>query len=67
MYPNLRAEMARKNIGVQELAEKIGVSMSVMYDKLKGKSKISLDDAFAIRSALDVDISLEDLFEKEVA
>lgn len=67
MYPNLRAEMARKNISTVELAEKSGIATTTMYDKLNGKSKITLDDAYAIKKALDVDIPIEVLFSKEVA
>ena len=67
MYPNLRAEMARKKISVPELAEKSGIATTTMYDKLNGRSKVTLDDAYAIKKALDVDISIEELFAKEVA
>ena len=67
MYPNLRAEMARKNISTVELAEKCGMATTTMYDKVNGKTPITLDNAIAIKKALDVDMPVEVLFAKEVA
>ena len=65
MFPNLRAEMARKNINVNELAKQIGMSNSTMADKVHGRTTFSLENAIAIKNALGVDMSLEELFHKE--
>lgn len=65
MFPNLRAEMARKNLNALSLAEKTGIANSTLADKLSGKTVISLDQAIAIKNALGVDMPLEVLFEKE--
>lgn len=48
MYPNLRAEMARKGIGIQEMANMIGCTRDTMSSKLSGKTKISFEEASKI-------------------
>lgn len=65
MFPNLRAEMARKGVNVSDLAEQSGIATTTMYDKLSGRTKVTLDEASAIKTALGVDIPIEVLFEKE--
>lgn len=65
MYPNLRAEMARKNITVSHLAADCGIKPTTLYEKVKGSSKITLDEAILIKTVLGVDMTLEELFEKE--
>ena len=70
MYPNLRAELARKGITVRLLAKKIGMATSTLSLKLSGKSSFTLEEAIAIKQYLnDVKpfngcISLEVLFER---
>ena len=65
MFPNLRAEMARKNINALKLSAMCDIPNTTLSDKIKGKTKISLDDAIAIKKALGVDMDLEVLFLKE--
>lgn len=65
MFPNLRAEMARRNITTLGLSNECGIPNTTLSDKIKGKTKISLDEAIAIKKALGVEMSLEELFEKE--
>lgn len=67
MYPNLRAEMARKNMSISKLATESGLCMARLYDKLNGKSQRGfwLDDAIEIKAVLGVDMPLEELFKKE--
>lgn len=72
MFPNLRAEMARKNITVRKLHELLNtsgvkISLSQLSMKLSGKYNLTLPEADAIRTALEVDIPLEVLFEREGA
>ena len=62
MYDNLRAEMARKGIGVYQLAEKAGITKQSLYRKLAGKSPFTIKEAKAIKDALEVTMSLDDLF-----
>lgn len=65
MYPNLRAEMARKNITGYELAEKIGITNGTFSTKFNGKSEFTLDEAFKIKGVLETDLTIEVLFAKE--
>ena len=62
MFPNLKAEMARKGIHQAELAEELGVTPATMSLKLTGKSKLTLDEAFAIKKHVRTRLSLDVLF-----
>lgn len=63
-YPNLAAEMARKGITITELSKELGVTRSTLYEKLKGKIRLSLEDMQAIKAALNDDsLTLDYLFE----
>ena len=64
MYPNVNAEMARRNILQADLADELGVTRATMSLKLSGKSPISLDEAFAIKEALHSRLSLDVLFDR---
>ncbi len=48
-YDNLRAEMARRNIGVGNLAKMCGYNRDTLSRKLSKKSPLNLDDAFKIQ------------------
>lgn len=50
-FSNLRAEMARNEITIKELADKIGVNRDTMSGKLSGKRPLYLNEAFAINRA----------------
>ena len=66
MFPNLRAEMARKRITNQEIAKKcLGVRLSTVSSKMHGKSDFTFREAIAIKKYLGVDTPLEELFYKE--
>ena len=65
MYPNLRGEMARKNITLTKLAEELGIRLGTLSSKNAGKTPFTLDEAMAIKEALKTDIPLEELFERE--
>jgi len=67
MYPNLRAELSRRGLTIQNLALLCGMSASALYERLKGRRHLTLDDALKIKKALNVDIPLEILFSQEIA
>lgn len=48
-YENLRAEMARLNIGIGDVAEGCGYNRDTLARKLSKKSPINLDEAFRIQ------------------
>jgi transcriptional regulator with XRE-family HTH domain len=65
MYPNLRAEMARKNFTAEEMAKKIGRTNGTFSLKFNGKAEFSLAEAFKIKSALETDLSIDELIATE--
>lgn len=62
MYPNLEAEMARKKITRTELAEILHVTPTTLGNKLNGKSVLSLPECLAIKSALQLSMTVDELF-----
>lgn len=67
MYPNLKAEMSRRNLSIQKLALLIGMPYSTLREKLKGERRLTFDEAVLIKQSLNVDIPLEMLFSKDIA
>lgn len=65
MYPNLRAELARRRITFSHLASMIGVTVGTMSQKNGGKASFTLDEAIAIKNVLETDMPLEELFQRE--
>ena len=64
MYSNVKAELARRNLTVVDLSTKTGIRYQSLVDKINGKYPMTLDEAKTIKSALQVDIPLEELFEQ---
>ena len=64
MYSNVKAELARRNLSVVDLSNMTGIRYQTLAMKLNGKYPLTLDEAKAIITALGVDISIEDLFER---
>lgn len=65
MYPNLNAERARYNITLETLANSVGVTLSTLSLKLKGKYPITLIEAKKIKKAIGTSLPLEILFSEE--
>ena len=66
MFPNLRAELARRNMSIPQFAELTGIKTSTLYDKMNGRTAFTLDEAILIRDILDPAMSIDDLFRKEL-
>lgn len=64
MFSNLRAEMARENLSITYMAEKIGMKRDTLGKKLSGKSPINLDEAFKINKEFFPDKNIPFLFEE---
>ena len=64
MYPNLRAEMARKSVTSNDIATALGVRPATISWKLNGKSDFSLAEAKKIKERLGVEMTLDELFEE---
>jgi len=61
-YTNLRAEMARLDIGIGEIAEMCGYNRDTLARKLAKKSPISLDEAFCIQQKVFPCVDIRYLF-----
>jgi len=62
-YNNLRAEMARNNITIKNIAELLGVRYATACDKLNGRFRFYYDEALKIKTYLFPDCKLEYLFD----
>lgn len=66
MYANVKAELARRNLSIVDLSEKTGIRYQTLVDKINGKFPLTLEEAKKIKDALDVSLSLEELFERVI-
>lgn len=64
MYPNVRAEMARRKITLTMLANYLKRSVSATSGKLSGDYPITFKEAILIREFVAPEMSLEELFEE---
>lgn len=65
MYRNLRAEMARNEISIKELAEFLKVRHATISDKINGKYRFYYDEAKAIKDKYFPEMPIEYLFESD--
>lgn len=66
MYENVRAELARRNKTIVDLSQETGIRYQTLSEKLRGNSPLTLKEAVAIKQALNLDMSIEDLFGMQV-
>jgi transcriptional regulator with XRE-family HTH domain len=67
MYRNLEAEFARQGITKTKVAQELGITLGTLSLKLNGKYKLTLPEAIKIKKILNVDLTIEYLFEtKEI-
>lgn len=64
MFPNLKAEIARKGYKEKDMAKKIGVSPRTLSNKITGRSDFTLSEMLAIKQNFFPDLSLEYLFQR---
>ncbi len=62
MFPNLRAEMARKNITIKEIAEFLGKTDSWLDNRISGKASLPIIDGVRLRNKFFPEIDIEVLF-----
>lgn len=62
---NLRGEMARKGITIEELARFLGIHRNSVSNKINGETPFSVNEAFEIQKKYFPKLSLEYLFKKE--
>ena len=63
MYPNLNAEMARKNVTQIDISEKLNISYSTVSDKINGKKDFKLKECKDIISKLLPGNTIDYLFQ----
>lgn len=64
MYPNLNAEIARRNVTKSAIANMLDISYSTMAYKLRGATDFTLNEAIKIKKFLGVEMPIEELFEE---
>lgn len=62
MFPNLNAEMARRNMTVNALSIKTGIPYSSLAPKLRGQRSIKVEEAVKIKDALETNLAIKTLF-----
>ena len=67
IYPNVVAEMARNYVSVADVADEIDYSESSVYKMPRGRTRIPLETAVAIKKAIGSEMPLEELFRTEEA
>ena len=65
MLSNLKAEMARSNVSVWDVAMEVGKSYRTISDRIKGKLKFPIDEAIAVRDEFFPGMDLEYLFARD--
>ena len=62
MFPNLKAEMARLGLKVEQVAEGVGKKKEWLENRLSGKSGLPIDVAFTIRDKFFKNVDFTYLF-----
>lgn len=65
MYPNLAAEMARRNVRSDDIAKSINVCNRTARNKLAGRVPFTWPEAKTIRNQFFPDIAMDVLFETD--
>lgn len=61
-YPNVERKIKESGKTKSEIAKEVGVPVSTFYDKLSGKTEISVNLAKKIKHAVNADEPLDVLF-----
>ena len=61
-YLNLRGEMAKRNVSIENIAELLGIHRNSVANKVSGKSRFSVDEAFSIQKTFFPDMEVQNLF-----
>lgn len=63
MYPNIRAEIARKRLTLAELAKEMNIAPQTLSGKLTGRHDFQFSEAAKLKDILGYEGTLEELFE----
>lgn len=62
---NLRGEMAKRKISIEEVADFLGIHRNSVTNKLNGDSNFSVDESMKLQEKFFPDLDLKYLFKKE--
>lgn len=62
-YLNLKGEMAKKNITIENIAKLLNMHRNTIAKKINGPSSFSIEEAFAIKKEFFPDCDMKNLFE----
>ncbi|TDQ39193.1 helix-turn-helix domain-containing protein [Aureibacillus halotolerans] len=65
MHKNLRAEMARNGVTMENVSKLLGVRLATVSDKVNGKYRFYYDEAHTIKHHFFPECSIEYLFATE--
>ena len=63
-YLNLKGEMAKRNVTIEEIAQLLQIHRNSVANKIKGESAFYIEEATRIREAFFPDADLSELFQK---
>ena len=62
---NLRGEMAKKKVSIEDVSELLGIHRNSVSNKLNGISSFTIDESVKIQERFFPDLELKYLFKKE--
>ena len=65
MCANLKGELAKNDITIEEVSKMLGIHRNSVANKINGDSSFTIDEAFKIQKEYFPTLSLEYLFKKE--
>lgn len=67
MYPNLKAELARRRLTLEDVGKCLGKTVGAVSNKMRGIVPFTYDETLRIKvDLLKTDIPLETLFERAI-
>lgn len=64
-YLNLKGEMAKKNITIEDIAKLLNMHRNSISKKINGPSSFSIEEAFAVKKKFFPDCDMKELFKVE--
>ena len=64
-YLNLKAEMAKRNISIEDIAQLLKIHRNSVANKINGRSRFTVDEALLIRDTFFPNLSTDYLFQTD--
>ena len=64
-YLNLKAEMAKRNVSIEDISKLLDLHRNSVANKINGKSSFSINEAFKVHNEFFREEDMEDWFKKE--